>query len=1206
MNSTEDLNKLNPIENNLNSIAVELKTLVKELKASTAKSGTTKTKKENIEIPANFLKGLQEAGESLKGFNKLLSAISDTQQSTKKPSEQLQVKPPSTSAPATTSKDAATFKSGFESIVKTLTTKADSTIYSFLQETSKALNKNGDLYKLFDKNFKAVEEDLKKKPKALEKGEKGKENTESKKTKKTEKVEKVEKIEKKAPDTLYGRVLSSLKKMAEVKPARNEKGQFVKSEKKDDGNNQVFLKTLNILSALRSDPKRAEKRSEMSLPFALIDAIKEKREKLFPTEKEKKQQKKEERELKKQDKEESKNKDKVPDTEESATDKALKPTNIQLVSLEEINAKASKQLQEIFGKQDSSKDTKKEKSGDSFAALGKNVSSGIVSMAKGIGDAISAVAKGASAGMSAVGKGLSALGKGAGEGISAVGKGIGSAIEAIGQALPQLAVGLASLANPLTLIGLAAITAALIGIGYALKLAAPFVEAILPLFIKLADVLGNIVMKYIEAVKDVLIEVGEVIKTVFVEGLKNAAAIITSIFDGIATVISTIGDTIVEVVDGVTDGLERLGKIDGLNLYKVAGGIVAISGALALFGVGAAAGGIGNFVGGLLGKISGGKTPIELIMDFANNSDKLATAADAITSMAQSLATFQLLNFEKIADGITMIYRAITGENLDILDTIFGKSGDAVSPFEQLKDFSKTSDSISKAADALQTVADSLLLFNDVDEEKLNRILNLNFDKLASNASAGTTAPGAPVTSAGSTAPVTSAEPPAQATPPQAAPAPKANGVMRMLGGLSILPTTTPDAPVTSPGITAPGAPTAKADALAAAVSKALDPKNFANTGAGNAASAIQEDFEAAGGYFGQGSTKTRNEQILINAIRMKKSEKEIVKWLNSLPKIEKVNTPVDLATSAAPTATTPPAARATSAGSTASSALVAPGINKDNDQRNAAQLFGDEDDQGQSEIQTKETPKAASKGVSVLGKPIVPGANRKKSKSKTGPNKDIELAHELALKMGIISEGDTQVKLDIETRGNVPVLINGQKVPTELYTKQQFEQVQGALSMRKAMNMEGDNEKLKEPEVFAKEATEDVALSAEGSVQVPKTDEMSVPQARKLESQNRATAIRAKKELSKVQSKTESNIPVGQESRPMVESNNKLIEKLESLIANIRPMVRSNTSSSASLASMASNNTQATIYSNSVDRDIPYVERNKYRQQLLYVRGLL
>ena len=387
-----------------------------------------------------------------------------------------------------------------------------------------------------------------------------------------------------------------------------------------------------------------------------------------------------------------------------------------------------------------------------------------------------------------------------------------------------------------------------------------------------------------------------------------------------------------------------------------------------------------------------------------------------------------------------MIYRAITGENLDILDTIFGKSGDAVSPFEQLKDFSKTSDSLSKAADALQTVADSLLLFNDVDEEKLNRILNLNFDKLASNASAGSTAPGDPVTSAGLTA----------------------------------------------------------------------------------------------------------------------------------------------------------------------SSALVAPGIYKDTDQRNAAQLFGDEDDQGQPEIKTKETPKAAPKGVSVLGKTIAPSAVQKKSKSKTGPNKDIELAHELALKMGLISEGDTQVKLDIETRGNVPVLINGQKVPTELYTKQQFEQVQGALSVRKAMNMEGDNEKLKEPEVFAKEATEEVALSAEGSVQVPKTDEMSVPQARKLESQNRATAIRAKKELSKVQSKTESNIPVGQESRPMVESNNKLIEKLESLIANIRPMVRSNTSSSASLASMASNNTQATIYSNSVDRDIPYVERNKYRQQLLYVRGLL
>jgi hypothetical protein len=591
MQDQDELNKLKDIESGIDSVVTELQALAKSLKQPASRK-----KDPLLTVPSNFMKELQASTVSLKGFNKFLEALAAN-----KPAKPTSVD----KKPADTDKKVEEpnkkLKEGLAKIVETFTAKSGD-MYKFLEKTSKTLNKEGDFYKLFEKQFAN-----------------------------TEKEKAVRKSPKSKPITQAAQALAQFKNVAK-------KDQPVVPIEKPKG----------IIEALKVSPERAKKRQEMILPMAILDALKEKKEKLFPSAAVQAKKQKETPppvETKSQD---------------TSTDVALKEQVIQPVNLVEIAPKVIKQLQEVFGKT-----TGKSKAGDSFSALGKNIGGGLESLAAGIGKAIELVAKGAGKGMEFIGKGLAALGKGAGMGIAAVGKGVAGAISAIALALPELAVGLAALANPLTLVGLAAVTLALIGIGKALQLAAPFVQAIMPLFVKMAEVIGNVLVKQLDILKDILVEIIDVFGTVLIEGLSKASEIITAIAEGISTVMNTVAGVVETAIDTVIIGITQLSELDGANLYKVAGGIIAISAALATFSVGAAAAGVGTLVGGLLGKVTGQKSPLDSLIEFGKNSEGLVKGADAIKILADSLKLFESidasklskilsLDFKKLAIGATM------------------------------------------------------------------------------------------------------------------------------------------------------------------------------------------------------------------------------------------------------------------------------------------------------------------------------------------------------------------------------------------------------------------------------------------------------------------------------------------------------------------------------------------------------------------------
>jgi hypothetical protein len=205
-----------------------------------------------------------------------------------------------------------------------------------------------------------------------------------------------------------------------------------------------------------------------------------------------------------------------------------------------------------------------------------------------------------------MGKGIQGLMSGAGKGVSAF--------------LRGLAIGLSALANPKALLGLGALTLALMGIGKALQMAAPFMEAFAPILIKIADVIQN----------------------VFIEAIKAIPEIIKSIGDVIMGVIGAISDSIIGIIDAVTSSIERLAQIDGGALLSVAGGLLALSGAMVAFGGAQALAGLGSLVGNLL--TIGSDSPVEQLIKIGDRGEGIQKAADGMEKLGSAMGAFSKID----------------------------------------------------------------------------------------------------------------------------------------------------------------------------------------------------------------------------------------------------------------------------------------------------------------------------------------------------------------------------------------------------------------------------------------------------------------------------------------------------------------------------------------------------------------------------------
>ena len=196
----------------------------------------------------------------------------------------------------------------------------------------------------------------------------------------------------------------------------------------------------------------------------------------------------------------------------------------------------------------------------------------------------------------------------------AAGKGIGGFIGGI---LKGIASGLAAIANPLTLVGLAAVVLAVNGIALAIRIMSPAFEPI-----------GKMFESFGETVKTVFEGLGGIIKSIG----ESISGVITAIGDSIGNIIDKITSMKTAGTDATTKQIKELSAIPGNLMLETAKGIDAIKAALDGFG--------GGTFSKIAGSLFGGSGPIDKIIKLSEKVPALMKASEAIAILGAAGSDF--------------------------------------------------------------------------------------------------------------------------------------------------------------------------------------------------------------------------------------------------------------------------------------------------------------------------------------------------------------------------------------------------------------------------------------------------------------------------------------------------------------------------------------------------------------------------------------
>lgn len=279
------------------------------------------------------------------------------------------------------------------------------------------------------------------------------------------------------------------------------------------------------------------------------------------------------------------------------------------------------------------------------------------SLAKGMND----ISKGVSNLMSNIGKGIGNFAK-------SIGTGIGGMFQAMSKGIASLAAGTAGI--PVLL----ALTAAVVGIGFALRVAAPAIEAF-----------GTVIKNVLEGAAPVIESFGVVFKNVL-EGASLVALSIGSaikgILEGIGTIAISVGNAMATAFGAIGDmmatTLDALGRLDGAQLLGAAAGITAVGVSLAALGAGKIVEGLGSFVSALFG--AGGPDPIDQLIQLGTVAPNINTLSDTMANMGATVDAFNE-GLAKLDGNSAKSQLLIMSEGFDAL----GESLNKLSAMDMLK-----------------------------------------------------------------------------------------------------------------------------------------------------------------------------------------------------------------------------------------------------------------------------------------------------------------------------------------------------------------------------------------------------------------------------------------------------------------------------------------------------------------------------------------
>jgi len=147
---------------------------------------------------------------------------------------------------------------------------------------------------------------------------------------------------------------------------------------------------------------------------------------------------------------------------------------------------------------------------------------------------------------------------------------------------------------------------------------------------------------------------------VFIEFIKQIPEMIVSIGGVITDLIKTISDSVINFIDKITESIERLAVLDGGNMMQVGLGLASIGTGLTVFAAGSAVNGLKELVGGLLNKLTGGKSTVEQLQELAALGPDLEKAGVGMEKLARGLGGFGNIDSEQVNEQVVAAKAKVT------------------------------------------------------------------------------------------------------------------------------------------------------------------------------------------------------------------------------------------------------------------------------------------------------------------------------------------------------------------------------------------------------------------------------------------------------------------------------------------------------------------------------------------------------------------
>ena len=194
--------------------------------------------------------------------------------------------------------------------------------------------------------------------------------------------------------------------------------------------------------------------------------------------------------------------------------------------------------------------------------------------------------------------------------------GAGAKMKGMGRGLKGLAVGMRAFANPMVIAGVAVVVAAIMGIGFALKLAAPGIEA------------------FGKAIKSVFEGIGAVVESVGVA----IAKVVEAVGKNKVAKINAKAEAMVKTTKATTEAIKELSHLDPTHVMGMAEGIDLLGESLGTFTANMTPGYFQSMKGAFANLI-GQESPIQAVMTLSKEADPVKIMDLAKATIAANAAS---------------------------------------------------------------------------------------------------------------------------------------------------------------------------------------------------------------------------------------------------------------------------------------------------------------------------------------------------------------------------------------------------------------------------------------------------------------------------------------------------------------------------------------------------------------------------------------